>query len=748
MRLVIVESPAKAKTIERYLAPLSEEVGEPYVVRASLGHIRDLPKRNKDAIDIAGGFRPRYVLVKGKEKVVRELKKLAQQASKVILATDPDREGEAIAWHIAQVLGLPSERYERVVFHEVTRDAVLAAFRHPRSLNEHLRLAQEARRVLDRIVGYDLSGLIWKKVRYGLSAGRVQSPALRILVEREREIRAFKPEQFFVLSARVETAAGSECLLSLGQRFKTKGEAESVAEEVCKGQWSIVSVTKRQEQRPAPALFITSTLQQAASNRLGFSPARTMRAAQALYEAGFITYMRTDSPTLSEQAQQALRKAVNILFGEELFEAHQFRARSKLAQEAHEAIRPTDPLREEAGANEDQRRLYRLIRSRALASQMKPAVVERLRICAASSTRPDLLWCANGSRIVREGWLTAEPEGRGEEVTLPPVEEGEAVTLQEVVVEEKWTQPPRRYSEAGLIRELEKRGIGRPSTYATIIETLFKRRYVERKGRSLKPTLIGEVVASFLEEHFPRYISDSFTAEMEEELDQIARGERGYRETLVAFYASFAPAVQEKERTLPKQTTLGPAPEEFPCPNCGASMVYKLGRQGRFMSCSRYPECNGLRAENGSVATFDTPLGTDPATGQPVFLLPGPYGWYLQLGKPGEKGSAKSGKPKRVSIPSAMDPSSVTLQKALELLSFPRHLGVHPETGEPVEVRLGRYGPYVACGTKRRSLKDADPASLTLEEALTLLETATPSRRALKTPRRTSSSRTDSRAES
>ncbi|GIW68972.1 MAG: DNA topoisomerase 1 [Candidatus Parcubacteria bacterium] len=730
MRLVVVESPAKARTIQKYLKALSQETGDEYVVRASMGHIRDLPKNNRDAVDIEGGFIPRYVVAKGKEKVVRELKALATKANKVVLATDPDREGEAIAWHIAELLDLPPERYERVVFHEITKDAVGEAFRHPRSIDEHLRLAQEARRVLDRIVGYDLSGLLWKKVRYGLSAGRVQSPALRILVEREREIRAFVPQQYFVLTAHTQTPQGESLAIALTKEPASQEEVEVIAQKARESEWVVVSVEAKEESRAAPAPFITSTLQQAASSRLGFTPVRTMRAAQALYEAGHITYMRTDSPTLSEQALRALEKAVISEFGKEYHETHQFRAKSKTAQEAHEAIRPTNPSRETAGATEDQRRLYALIRSRALASQMRPARVERLRICGRASALADLAWCATGSRVVFPGWLAADPAARGEDMLLPKVSEGAELTLHDVAVEEKWTQPPRRYTEAGLIRELEKRGIGRPSTYAAIIETLFTRRYVERDGRSLKPTLIGEVVSGFLEEHFPRYISDTFTAEMEEELDEIARGEREYRQTLEEFYASFAPEVLKKEKTLPKQTTLGPAPEEFPCPRCGASMVYKLTRGGRFMSCSRYPECEGARAEDGSVLEASSPLGTDPASGLPVYVLSGPYGWYVQLGETPPKGSRGAPKPKRVSLPPDVSPSSLTLEKALALLSFPRELGKHPQTGEPVTAHLGRFGPYVACGKEFRSLKDRDPSEVTLHEALELLAQPPASRRA------------------
>ena len=600
MKLVIVESPAKAKTIEKYL-------GEGFTVRASVGHIRDLPKSNKDAVDIEGGFVPCYQIVKEKQKIIDGLREEAEKSDEVILATDPDREGEAIAWHLAETIGL--KKPKRIVFHEITEKAVKEALANPRFIDDELVRAQEARRVLDRLFGYDLSGLIWKKVRYGLSAGRVQSPALRILMEREREIRAFIPEPFWVLTADLQCRENVSPDIS-GDTFsrftatcveepKSEKEADRVLEAAKKGTWAVTGVEESEQSRTPKAPFTTSTLQQAASTRLGLSPSRTMGIAQKLYESGFITYMRTDSTNLAKEAQDNLLAAARSEFGDKYVEARVYKTKSKSAQEAHEAVRPTDPSKRNLGHNEEQKKLYALIRARALASQMADARIMRTKIRAniSDASIPD--FAANGSRVMFDGWLAADPDARGEDVELPKAAKGDTLTLVEARSEGKETQPPGRYSEAGLVKELEKRGIGRPSTYASIIRTLETRGYVDKQGRTLIPTATGDVVSTFIEGNFADYISDTFTAEMENELDEIAEGKRKYEKTLKDFYGPFTKAIKSKAK-IEKLTNMGDAPKESPCPLCGGGMVYKLSKNGRFMSCARFPDCLGARKEDGS----------------------------------------------------------------------------------------------------------------------------------------------------
>ncbi|HEY4514690.1 MAG TPA: type I DNA topoisomerase [Candidatus Paceibacterota bacterium] len=589
MKLVIVESPSKAKTIEKYL-------GKGYTVRASVGHVRDLPKSNKVAIDIEGGFIPHYEISKGKEKVVQELGILAKKASEIYLATDPDREGEAISYHLAELLKL--KKPERVVFHEITEEAVKEAFEHPRAIDKKLVKAQEARRVLDRLMGYDLSGIIWKKVRYGLSAGRVQSPALRILMEREREIRAFIPEKFWVITAQTKTEKNQEILFTYSENPKTQDEADRVTKIGKEGSWKVLSVSETKASRASRAPFTTSTIQQVASTRLGLSPSNTMRLAQKLYEAGHITYMRTDSTNLGAQALSAIEAVVTNKFGHEHHQVKQYKTKSKNAQEAHEAIRPTHIDKEHVSVSEDQKRVYRLIWERTVASQMKDAEILRTKVTAEASTeiKP---FVANGSRITYAGWLLADPRARGEDVELPHISENDSLTCLNIDAEGKETEPPNRYSEAGLIKELEKRGIGRPSTYASTISTIIARGYVDKEGKTLKPTDTGDVVSSFLEANFGDVISDTFTAEMEEELDEIARGEREYEKTLRDFYTPFEKLVKSKDKEIGKLTTLGDVEGKWKCPVCNGPMIWKLGRSGKFMSCAKFPDCAGGRTPEG-----------------------------------------------------------------------------------------------------------------------------------------------------
>ena len=544
MKLLIVESPSKAKTIEKYLEGT-------FTVRASVGHIRDLPKSNKKAIDIENGFKPFYEISKGKEKVVHELEGLAEKAKEILLATDPDREGEAIAWHIEELLKQDKKvkaPIQRVAFHEITKEAVEEALQHPRKIDTDLRKAQEARRVLDRLVGYDLSGLIWKKVRYGLSAGRVQSPALRIIMEREREIRAFIPEKFWRLKGLFETLKKEQLTLECAEEPRDEKLVNKILEAGKSGDWIVDSVKESEQKRSPKAPFTTSTLQQTASSRLGYSPSRTMQLAQKLYESGHITYMRTDSTNLSKVAQEQITAQIKKAYGDKYVEARVFKTKSKNAQEAHEAIRPTHIEVKHAGT-EEQQKLYQLIWERTIASQMSDAKLLKTKVSAVIKGHEDLpAFSATGSRLLFPGWLEADLGSRSEDVELPECKEGEKLKLLELNSEEKFTEPPGRYSEAGLIKELETRGIGRPSTYASIMRTLEDREYVKKEGRTLFPTDVGEVVSDFLEKNFADYISDTFTANMEDKLDEISRGEREYEKTLKEFYGPFLKEVKAKDK--------------------------------------------------------------------------------------------------------------------------------------------------------------------------------------------------------
>ncbi|MEK7121022.1 MAG: type I DNA topoisomerase, partial [Patescibacteria group bacterium] len=530
-----------------------------------------------------------------------EIKKLAKGASEVILATDPDREGEAIAWHIEEATGLKNSK--RIVFYEITQKAVLEALKHPREIDQNLRKAQEARRVLDRLVGYDLSGLIWKKVRYGLSAGRVQSPALRILMEKEREIKAFIPEKFFVIKADVKSKNKEVFTLTCTEEPKEENEVERILDVGKTGDWIIKDIKESEAKRAPRPPFTTSTLQQSASTRFGFSPSKTMAVAQKLYESGLITYMRTDSPSISQDFQTNVLQYINKNYGKEYAEGVFYKSKSKSAQEAHEAIRPTDVSKRNVGINIKQKKLYELIWQRVVSSQMTSARLMRTKVLAEITPKsgdkkiPDFE--TNGSRVLFPGWLTVDVGARGEDVEVPKVSVGEKLDLQKISSEQKETEPPNRYTEAGLVKELEKRGIGRPSTYASIMKTLSDRGYVEKLGRSLKVTDTGEVVSTFLEENFTKYISDTFTAEMEDELDEIADGKREYAKTLKDFYAPFLKDVKAKDK-IEKITNLGDAPVEFSCPICSGKMIIKLGKNGKFMSCAKFPDCTGARTMEGA----------------------------------------------------------------------------------------------------------------------------------------------------
>lgn len=745
MKLLIVESPSKAKTIEKYL-------DGKYTVRASIGHVRDLPKTNKDAIDIAGGFIPRYEISVGKHRVISELQTLARKAEEIILSPDPDREGEAIAWHLKEILNDKSIKapIKRVTFNEITKDAIIEALQHPREIDYELVQAQEARRVLDRLVGYDLSGLIWKKVRYGLSAGRVQSPALRIIMEKEREIRAFVPEQYWTIEG-LFSAGKEQFPLSCSIEPRELKDVQNILELGKKHDWHVTDIKTSEQKRTSRAPFTTSTLQQTASTRLGFSPSRTMQVAQKLYEEGHITYMRTDSTNLSAQAQAQILALVEKKYGKEFVQAKTYATKSKNAQEAHEAIRPTHIDHLSLGFTEEQKSLYTLIWERAVSSQMSDAKMLKTKLIANITTNNIPDFSANGSRILFPGWLIVDTAARGEDVELPKLSVGQKIDLVELEATEKATQPPNRYTEAGLIKELEERGIGRPSTYASIMRTLEDRGYVKKEGRTLFPTDTGDVVSSFLETNFPTYISDTFTAEMENELDEIANGERQYIKTLSDFYGPFSAEVAEKDK-LDKATNLGDAEAHHACPKCGSPMIIKLGRSGKFLSCGRYPDCDGALTMDGQEVGKEKPFGIHPTTGENIYLMSGRFGAYVQQGEMPEKpkltkfpkGHKKTAEdkelvkrekelieqakdlpmPRRASLPPKMNPSDVTMDIVLKLLELPRSLGNDPESNEPIIANVGRFGPYVGRGRDFRSIKKPfDAYGITLEQALTLLNT-------------------------
>jgi len=642
-KLVIVESPAKAKTIEKFL-------GRGYTVKASLGHVRDLPKRRL-GVDVENGFEPAFVVPKEKKETVKELAQHVRGASELLLATDPDREGEAIAWHLTQaVTPKPGRaktapkpiRARRIVFHEITKNAVQEALRHPRDIDVNLVDAYRARRVIDRLVGYKLSPLLWNKVKKGLSAGRVQSPAVRMVVEREREIERFVPEEYWSVDARLRKQEGgadaptfSAALLERnGERLELKDEAgaTAAADALRRAAFEVADVRKREVSRsPAPP-FITSTLQQEASRRLGFTARRTMLVAQQLYEGlevpgegqvGLITYMRTDSPQVAEEAQDETRTMIGERYGAEYVPAERrvYKARAKGAQEAHEAIRPTSALRFPEAlrghVTNDQYRLYGLIWRRFVASQMENAVFDTTAVDVRAADGADTyLLRANGSTLRFPGYLKATGEPDDEEDTrkkLPDLNVGEPLALEEVVPEQHFTQPPPRYTEATLIRALEEEGIGRPSTYAPIISTILERRYVERVERTLRPTELGSIVNDLLVEHFSEVVDPGFTAQIEEHLDNIAEGETEWQPVVQEFYEPFSKDL-ERAASLVEKVEIADEPTDETCEcsgtcsescaqalasdgreSCGRPMVIKLGRFGKFLACSGFPECRSTR---------------------------------------------------------------------------------------------------------------------------------------------------------
>ena len=703
--LVIVESPAKAKTIEGYL-------GQDFVVRSSYGHVRDLPKDN-NAIDIANGFKPTYVVSADKKELIAQLKKLSKEAETVWLASDDDREGEAISWHLAETLNLAPAKTRRIVFREITKNAILGAIANPREVDQNLVNAQQARRVLDRLVGFELSPVLWKKVKPGLSAGRVQSVAVRLVVEREREVSHFLSASAYRVVARFDAGHGAVLEAELPTRFKTRAEAETFLGNCVGGTYQIESLDKKPGKRSPAAPFTTSTLQQEASRKLGYSVAQTMSVAQKLYEAGKISYMRTDSVNLSQDAQMGAQAAITAAYGAEYHHQRTFKTKSTSAQEAHEAIRPTDFGTVKAGGDASEQRLYDLIRKRAMASQMAEAVIERTTAVISISTQPGTTLSATGEVITFEGFLKVYAESKDDEDEddavkdgessfsrgLPPLSVGQDLPLQRLSATERFSAPPARYTEASLVKKLEELGIGRPSTYAPTISTVQKRGYVEkdtREGKERKfhvltlegpevqtevktenygaekaklfPTDTAMVVNDFLVAHFPTVVDFQFTAKVEDEFDQIANGHEDWTKMLAGFYSKFHATIEAGQDI--ERSTLGSTRE----------------------------------------------LGIHPETGEKITARLGKYGPYVALGDPdGEV------KPTYANLRKGQFIENLTIEDALELFKLPRIVGQFED--KDMTANLGRFGPYVRHDSKFFSLtKEQDPHTINAEEAVALIE--------------------------
>lgn len=599
MNLVIVESPTKAKTISKFL-------GAGYKVESSYGHVRDLPK-SQLGIEVEKNFEPQYVIPIKVRKAVNNLKALAKKADRVILATDEDREGEAIAWHLAYILGLDNQRADRIVFHEITKSAVERSLKNPRWIDLRLVDAQQARRVLDRLVGYKLSPFLWKKISRGLSAGRVQSVTVRLVVERENEIRNFKPQEYWTIAADVFSASSGSAQSFEALLLKANGKqlekfdianqqaAEKIVQDLEGKKFLVESIEEGEFRKNPLPPFITSTLQQAAAIRLGFSSKKTMFVAQRLYEHGLITYMRTDSVTLSQDALSLAKEWIAKNLGSEYIMAAPriYTSKSRLAQEAHEAIRPTDIFRlPDELEDENDKRLYRLIWQRFLASQLPSARIATININIAAG---DYGFRASGQRIVFDGFLKIWPQ-KFTEKSLPMVSKGEELDLKELKPAQHFTEPPARYSEATLIKALEEHGIGRPSTYAPIISTIQLRNYVTKDRGKFLPTETGELVNKVLTEHFPDVVDVGFTAKMEEGLDNVAEGKEKWQELIALFYSPFARQLEEKYASVEKQKVFSSEPTDQICEKCGKPMVIKMGRFGKFMACSGFPECKNIKS--------------------------------------------------------------------------------------------------------------------------------------------------------
>lgn len=762
--LVIVESPAKAKTIEGYL-------GKDYKVASSFGHIRDLPKGGS-AIDIENGFEPTYEVSPDKREVIQKLKKLAEDAQMVYLASDEDREGEAISWHLKEVLDLNDAKTRRIVFTEITKKAILNALEKPRGIDVDLVNAQQARRVLDRLVGYELSPILWKKIATGLSAGRVQSVAVRMVVEREREISEFKVKSSFKVNAIFDLGKGKQLVAELPERFDTEKEAEDFLNS-CKGaKFKIADLQTRPAKRsPAPP-FTTSTLQQEAARKLGFSVIQTMAVAQKLYESGKISYMRTDSVNLSDEARQGAQRQIASAFGQEYHQLRHYKTKSSGAQEAHEAIRPTDFGTMDPGMDRNAQRLYELIWKRAIASQMADAELEKTTATISISTN-SRNFVAQGEVIKFEGFLKVYIESGDDEdeeensKTLPPLTVGQDLKMEEIIGKEIFSRHPPRYTEASLVKKLEEMGIGRPSTYAPTITTIQKRGYVvkelregvERKYRVLTlkdsqlvkrqdteitgaeknklfPTNTAMVVNDFLVEHFPDITDYSFTSEIEQEFDEIANGKLQWKKMIANFYLPFHKKVSLTEKV--ERSSVGKSKELGVDPKTGKNIYAKLGKFGAYVQIGENPDDNGgekpkfasLRPgqfiENitldQAMELFKMPRDLGMFEDKPVVVNLGRFGPYVLHDK------------KFVSIPKDQDPYTIEFLKAVELIENKRVADANrlikafPENAE-IQVLNGRFGPYIKAGKKNVKIpKGKEPSSLTLEECVALAD-ATPEKR-------------------
>ncbi len=754
MNVLIVESPGKIKSISKYLGP-------GYKVLASFGHIRDLPSKD-GSVKPDDDFAMTWHVDERAQKRIKDIADALKNADKLILATDPDREGEAISWHVLEVLkqrkALGKARIERVVFNAVTKAAVLNAIANPRAINEELVDAYLARRALDYLVGFTLSPVLWRKLPGARSAGRVQSVALRLVCEREIEIELFRPQEYWTIDTEVRAPAGAFSArlshldgkkldkLSLGN----EADAKRAVAAIEKGHFAVGSVESKPVKRHPSPPFITSTLQQEASRKLGFAAKRTMQVAQGLYEGvdlggesvGLITYMRTDGVTIDGAAVHEAREMIGERYGKKYVPhaPRHYTNKVKNAQEAHEAIRPTgfhrSPESVSRFLDSDQARLYELIWKRAVASQMESAELERTTVDIVSADRQITLR-ATGTVILFDGFLTLYQEGQDDEedengAKLPRVAAGDATQIEKVLPAQHFTEPLPRYSEASLVRKLEDLGIGRPSTYATILSTLRDRAYVRMDRGRFIPEDKGRLVTAFLTSFFRHYVEYRFTADLEEKLDEVSAGELDWKQLLRDFWKDFSAAVAEtKDLKISQVITeldeiLGP--HIFPvgadgadprvCPTCGAGRLsLKLGKFGAFVGCSNYPECRYTRQlgqKPGEGNGEPQPLGIFPATGEQITLRNGRFGPYVQLGE-GEK-------PKRASLPKGTDPSNVELELAIKLLSLPREVGKHPESGEPITANFGRYGPYVAHNGSYASLESADDVfTIGLNHAVTVL---------------------------
>ena len=613
MNLIIVESPTKAKTIEKFL-------DKNYKVESSFGHIRDLPEK-KMGIDLKNNFSPEYVIPTKAKKTVATLKSAAKKSTEVILASDEDREGEAIAWHLVEALNLDIKKTKRIVFHEITKNAILEALKNPRQINENMVDAQQARRILDRLVGYELSPFLWKKVAKGLSAGRVQSVATRLIVEKEKEILAFKTEEYWSLSADLTKDSKDNKFTADLQKIRGKSfdkltikkeEAEELKKILHLANYSVERVEKKQITKSPGAPFTTSTLQQSANRHLGFSAKQTMTVAQKLYEQGYITYMRTDSLNLSPkfitESYDWLKKNLGADYA--VTEGRIFKNKSKNAQEAHEAIRPTEvnntPEILATNLDKNQERLYRLIWQRAVSSQMSPATLAATTIdVKASADKDNYLFRTNGQTLIFPGYLKIWPE-KTKEQELPSLTEKDSLTLLDLRADGHTTTPPARYSDASLVKELEKHGIGRPSTYAPTINTIIVRNYVERDdNKKLKPTSIAFVVIDLLIKHFPKIVDYAFTAKMEDDLDSIAEGEKKWQPVIGEFYSDFHDNLKKKEEEIKKSDIMPEEKSTEVCDKCGAPMIIKIGRYGKFLACSAYPDCKNIKKFVGEGSTYE-----------------------------------------------------------------------------------------------------------------------------------------------